>query len=202
MHLPCASVETAFEERVMNIKNFVATFAAYLEKQREPMVHDVSKLLAKPVFKFARGKSFDDVTALFFEYQYESFNMGCWPADRLGNPLANMFSLPANKKVGKKSRNSKWSSFSPERLSDDFEAFIEQHEEDEDTLREAYNQALTRAYVRWFIQCWKVAAKLNDGGPPVHVFFSIHDTYFRTNLRTNKECNGDEISKLVKKRPG
>ncbi len=40
------------------------------------------------------------------------------------------------------------------------------------------------------------------GGPPVHAFFSIHDTFDRTNLRTAKECNGDEIAKLVKKRPG
>ncbi len=182
------------------VKPFVKRFSAYLVTQREPVVEAVSAILVKPPFKFVRGKTFDDVTALFFEYQYDYFDLACWPTDKRETPIAAMVSIPSDKRAAKKSPRSKWRSFYPEALCDGFEAVVAKHPDDEDDLREAYNGARTRVFERWFSQCWKAAAKV--GGPPVHAFFSIHDTFFRTNLRTAKECNGDEIAKLVKKRPG
>jgi hypothetical protein len=179
-------------------KPFVSTFAEFLAKQHKPMVNSLSKLLAQPTFKFERGKSFDDVTALFFEYQYDRYDTMCWPVDRRGNPIAGVVRL----RSAKKPLTSNSNEFYPKSRQKAFESFIDRNHEDEDNLRDAYNRACTRKFERWFITCWKVAVKMNKGGPPVHMFFSIHDTWFRKNLRTNTKCNGDEISALVKKRPG
>jgi hypothetical protein len=175
------------------VKKLVLDFASNLDKQQAPLTAELTRLLGQPLS--------DDATALFFEYQHDSFRLVSWWSSRAFEPIGKATRLLGDKRGATNARRSNTNPLYPKRLEDAFERFIARHEDDEDDLRSAYDRARTGLFKRWFVRCWKAASKSSKGGPPVHAFFSVHDTWFRTNLRTNERCSGDEIAKVVKMRP-
>ncbi|WP_278379430.1 hypothetical protein [Chryseobacterium arthrosphaerae] len=49
-----------------------------------------------------------------------------------------------------------------------------------------------RLFEQWFFDCWKEAKAQTS--VMMDAYFSIHDTYFRTDLNTLKTINEDEIA--------
>lgn len=179
----------------MVLKQFKEDWLNYLKRNTALLVVDLQRMLQSPVFKYNKGASLNNVAAIFFEYEYDYFDIACWPVDKKGGPIAAPLFYPSDKSGAKQTKKSKWNSFYPEKLWADFERFIEANEDNEDDIRDNYDEMRSTVFEKWFIRCWQKAAKGKKSFP---AFLSIHDSSFKTDLNTGKECNQKDIDKLLK----
>jgi hypothetical protein len=87
--------------------------------------------------------------------------------------------------------NEKWNALIPETIWTAAADFQDHYEgEDFDEILDEYDDEKYKLFEQWFFACWKKASRAD----PHKKRFSIHDTYFRTDLNTLKTINEDEIA--------
>lgn len=180
-----------------NLKLLNIELKNHLEEIKDELIKDFVQVLKGENVDYLRGKTKSDMKALYFEYEYDDLDIIAWGADQKGNIITHTMFLPCQKKRQiNKSEN--WNSFLPEKIWTAATDFQEQYgeEDDFDDFWDEYNEEKYRLFENWFFECWKKAAEQSK--VIFDAYFSIHDTYFRTDLNTFKTINDDEIAERYK----
>ena len=165
----------------------------YLDSSAEQMQADIRNILANQILKYGYKKSRQDIAALFFQYEYETWDIVFWAEDKNRSSITDTIILPSKRKENSNG-NSNWNHFIPETLWNKVAEFEDNYRgDDSDDIICEYIEVQTEIFKKWFLACWNTATK-GIGNVP-DAYFSIHDTYFLTDLKTGKKINNDEISK-------
>ena len=167
----------------------------YLDSLTEQVQADIRNiLLTDQIVKYQFGKSRQNIVAFYFEYQYDSMNIMLWAQDKNGDEVADPIEIPTTNNTDK---NSSWKSLVPENILKRVYEMDNTYEGDDyDEIRREYENIKTELFERWFLNCWNTATKEIENIPDA--YFSIHDTYFLTDLKTGKEINSDQIAERYK----
>ncbi|BAP30185.1 uncharacterized protein CHSO_1148 [Chryseobacterium sp. StRB126] len=164
----------------------------YLEETSVQLTEDLIHLLNGENISYVDHKGKSDIKAFYFEYEYEYLNIVFWGVDRKGNIATNTVSLPTNK-VGSIEKNGDWNALIPEKIWNIVSDFQDHYEGDDfDDILDEYDDEKYKLFEQWFFDCWKKASEQTK--IKMDAYFSIHDTYFRTDLNTLKMINEDEIA--------
>ncbi len=162
----------------------IEQFQANCEKLLHEMAAYLHEVVSGKSIPQRQGKVADRVVAVFFEYQFDDFDMLFWLANPQGKPIKRVEPLP-------KAPN-------PYHGIDD--ADLEERlltaglkDEDVDDCIWAYHHELTTRFEAWFFRCWKTVAAAKEAIVPA--YFSVHDTLYYTDLATFEEIRADEIDR-------
>ena len=168
----------------------------YLNSCATQLQEDIHNILTDKTIKYRSRYHLQDISALYFEYEYDYMDIVFWAENKKGDVITDILVLPTQRKDNAIT-DSKWKSFFPENI---WREVIELEESCEDDdfydLLDEYNEEKTRLFKEWFFNCWNIAANRTENIPDA--YFSIHDTYFRTDLKTGRRINQDEISERYK----
>lgn len=178
-------------------KETLAEFKIYLSKITSQMTNDLKTILSKGNIVYKEGKSDDDTAGYFFEYDYELLTVVFWGVDKGINPITETVTLPSQF-----IEESHPTALISEEMHE-FEMEIEDEydneeysEEEFDELFEKYHEDKCEIFENWFCDCWKEASSgiKND----TDSYFSVHDTNYKTDLKTLNEITLDEIEQRYK----
>lgn len=175
-----------------DLKKLNIEFKKYLEQTRAQLIGDMIHLLKGENIRYLNNNGKSDIKAFYFEYEYEYLDIVFWGVDRKGKIATETNFLPTQKS-GNAEGNSDWDALIPERIWNIVSDFQDHYEGDDfDDILDEYDDEKYKLFERWFSDCWKKASEHTK----VHMdaYFSIHDTYFRTDLNTLKTINEDEIA--------
>ncbi|MBL1223216.1 hypothetical protein JET18_20395 [Chryseobacterium sp. L7] len=177
---------------MQNLKNLNIELKNYLATTTEQMVEDFVQMLKGGLLTYFKDKSAIDTGALYFEYEYDYLNITAWAADKKGEIITEPLHLPVHVK------KDSWNAFLPEKIWDAAADFQENSEDDEefDEIWDEYNDEKYKIFEDWFCECWKIASTQAEVSKDA--YFSIHDSYFKTDLNTFKTINDDEIAERFK----
>ncbi|MDU1904359.1 MAG: hypothetical protein E6772_06190 [Dysgonomonas sp.] len=166
-------------------------FGLYLEKSRPQMVDNIKKLLTYENVKFINNKTKADMVAFCFEYEYDYFDIIFYGIDKEWNAVTETVTLPSPKN-NKATEDSNWKAFMSEEIWREFIDFEDNYEGDdlEDIISE-YEEVKYKLFEEWFCSCWKEAEKQHPIS--IDAYFSIHDTIFKTDLKSMKEVKEKDI---------
>ncbi|MCT2561216.1 hypothetical protein [Chryseobacterium herbae] len=165
----------------------------YLEEQTEQLVDALVQVLKGESTEYLSGKTKTDSVAFYFEYEYDYLDITAWTVDQSGAVITNpVFLFPQREK--RSDQKEDWSAFLPENIWTAATDFQEQYADDEDfdDLWDDYNEEKYELFENWFFEGWKKASAHTESS--IDAYFSIHDTYFRTDLMTLQTINDDEIA--------
>ncbi|UTX48150.1 hypothetical protein [Chryseobacterium sp. MA9] len=176
--------------RVMeDLKKLNIEFENYLDEISVPLTEDLIHLLEGKGINYLSGNTQSDIKAFYFEYEFEYLNIIFWGVNSKGKIETETISLPAKKN---KNDDEKWTALIPEEIWQKASDFQDDYEEDDfDEILDEYNDEKYRLFEQWFITCWKKASEQTN--IQMDAYFSIHDSYFKTDLNTLKTLNEDEI---------
>lgn len=175
-----------------DLKKLNIEFKQYLEGISGKLTEDLIHLLKGENIQYLGAKDSSDIKALYFEYEYEYLNIICWGVDKTGQISTEIVKLPKTENETA-NENEKWNALIPETIWTAASDFQDHYEgEDFDEILDEYDDEKYKLFEQWFFACWKKASE------QTHIkrdaYFSIHDTYFRTDLNTLKTINEDEIA--------
>ncbi|KFF07970.1 hypothetical protein [Chryseobacterium luteum] len=165
----------------------------YLKQSSVQIIEHLALLLKGENLDYFDGKNKKDIKSLYFEYEYDYLDIMVWAVDEKGEIITHTVTLTSQKKE-KSAGNSNWNSFLPEKIWMTASGFQYHHEEDDDfhDLWDEYNDEKYELFENWFFDCWKKASAQTESR--ADAYFSIHDTYFRTDLNTFKTISDDDIA--------
>lgn len=177
-----------------NLQSLNIELKKYLEEKISPtLIVELSELLNDKNINYLNNKSKADTKALYFEYQYDYLNIIFWAVDQEGERITEIIKLPS-KEIDIINESDDWDALIPEKIWVTVTAFEDIYEEDNsDDILDEYNTEKYELFENWFLECWKKAAEQTK--VEKDAYFSIHDTYFKTDLHSMETINTDEISK-------
>ncbi|MDN5476221.1 MAG: hypothetical protein L0G39_04740 [Chryseobacterium sp.] len=178
---------------MQNLKKLNTELKNHLEESKKRLINDIVQILKGENVDYLEGKHKVDTKALYFEYEYDNLDIVAWAVDKNGEIITDILKLPGQRKK-QMGKNEDWDSFLPENIGTAASDFQDRHEDDDDFdgLWDEYNEEKYELFEDWFCTCWKEASAQTE--TRLHAYFSIHDTYFRTDLDTLKTINDDEIA--------
>jgi hypothetical protein len=181
-----------------NLKQLNMELKNHLEEIRNGLIKDLVQMLKGENVDFLSGKTKTDIKALYFEYEYDYLDIVFWAEDQKGDIITHTMALSCQKKK-QAGESEEWNSFLPEKIWTQASDFQEKYEEEDDfdDFWDEYNDEKYGLFENWFFECWKKAVEQSKA--TVDAYFSIHDSYFRTDLNTFKTINNDEIAERYKK---
>ncbi|MBV8326244.1 hypothetical protein [Chryseobacterium sp.] len=175
------------------LKKLNIEFQNYLDEISGSFTDDLTNILNDENIRYLGDHSKADIKAFYFEYEYDYLNLVCWAVNASGEIIIAPMMLP-EKNDGKNSEADRWNAFIPEDIWNEAAEFCDSYEEeDADDLLDEYNDEKYTLFENWFFECWKKAAAATEN--KTDAYFSIHDTYFRTDLVTFETINDDDIAK-------
>jgi len=166
----------------------------HLEEIKGEFIENLVQMLKGENADYLSGKTKTDIKALYFEYEYDYLDIITWAADKNGEIITGAVKLPGQRKkqIGE---SEEWTYFLPENIWNSASDFQEQYEEEDDfdDFWDEYNDEKYRLFESWFSDCWKKAAE--KAQVTLDAYFSVHDTYFKTDLNTFTTISDDEIAK-------
>jgi len=173
------------EKLNIEFKNYLAGISG---KLTEDLIH----LLKGEGINYLNGNTQAHIKAFYFEYEFDYLNIVFWGVDHKGKIATETMFLPT-KKNNNDNGNEKWSGLIPQMIWQKASDFEDNYEGDDfDDILDEYNDEKYRLFEQWFFDVWKGASE--QTGVKTDAYFSIHDTYFRTDLNTLKTINEDEIA--------
>ena len=145
----------------------------------------MSILESENLYVYGNGKSFKDVVAFYFEYEYDLLVITFFAVDFEFELVFNPISLPTSMKS-----DLKWNHLIPEKIYRQFQK-LEQEKPANEIIK--YQQKNEIILYEWFQNCWDSVTSNNRAR--IDSYFSIHDTYFKTDLNTGEKLNGAQIEK-------
>jgi hypothetical protein len=149
------------------------------------LIVDLTDLINGKNIIYLSNKREADTKALYFEYQYDYLDIIFWAVDQSGERITETIKLPL-----KKDKINDWNALIPKQI---WEAAADFEDDDLDE----YNTQKYELFENWFFECWKKASEKTN--VKTDAYFSIHDTYFKTDLNSMDTINTDEISEQYKK---
>lgn len=179
-----------------NLQNLNIELKKYLEQISSQLIVDLTDLINGKDIIYLNNKNETDTKAFYFEYQYDYLDIIFWSVDREGERITETIKFPL-KKVDRINGSSDWNALIPKQIWEVAADFEDSYEEDElDDILDEYNTEKYELFENWFLECWKKASeKVNV---KTDAYFSIHDTYFKTDLNSMETINTDEIAKRYK----
>ncbi len=175
-----------------DLKKLNVELKKYLEETHTQLTEDLIHLLKGEKISYIGSNSKSDIKAFYFEYEYEYLDIVFWGVDHKGKMATDTVFLPTKKK-GSAEENSDWDALIPEKIWSAASEFQDHYKEDDfDDILDEYDDEKYKLFEEWFFDCWKKASE--QTGVKMNAYFSIHDTYFRTDLNTLKTINEDEIA--------
>lgn len=175
-----------------DLKKLNIEFKKYLEEISTQLIQDLIHLLNGENISYLDGCGKTDIKAFYFEYEYEYLNIVSWGVDAKGKVATNTVFLPTQRKKSG-DENGDWDALIPEKIWTAAAHFQDNYDEDDfDDILDEYDDEKYRLFEQWFFDCWKKASE--EAQVKIDAYFSIHDTYFRTDLNTLKNINEDEIA--------
>jgi len=172
----------------INLEDLNIEFKEYLNTISYNISNDLKNLLeSESLFTYNKGKNFNDIVAFYFEYQYDLLDITFYAIDAKSELICNSISLPTQKE------DLKWLHLIPEKIYRKFQK-IEQKINREKIVR--YQQEKENILHKWFQECWDSAT--SERRARIDSYFSIHDTYFKTDLNTGEELNDEQIQNRYK----
>lgn len=120
----------------------------------------------------------DKVSAIYFEYSFDDLQLYFWKEDQNGELIGeSVTKLPTDNKEGILSKLLLDSIID---LEDDL--YLEEVLSEEDIFDEIehFNQQRCKMFEKWFLSCWSLASA--KGNWDTKAYFSVHDSYFKTEL--------------------
>ena len=190
----------------MNIEYINKEFTDYLELVHTEMVSLLTSLIEKTDFDFLESYTFQDAKAYCFEYEFDYLSLVLWIANKNFEPIAKTILFP-NPKQSKKSIDSDWNAFFPEKIWTDVAIYSDKlGEEDEDEqidFMEEYSANKRDIFETWFCQCWQEAIQeviqKSNTAFTLDAYFSIHDTSYKIDLSNKQEIKEQQILERYKK---
>lgn len=178
---------------MQNLKQLNIDLKTYLEETTEQFVKDLVQILEGKNADYLYGKSKTDIVAYYFEYEYEDLDISAWSVDQSGTIITNPVLLLTQKEEENDGKES-WKALLPEKIWTAASDFQEEYADDDDfdDWWDEYNDEKYELFENWFFDGWKKASEQTNNR--VDAYFSIHDTYFKTDLNTLQTINDDEIS--------
>lgn len=177
-----------------NLQNLNIELKRYLDQIGPQLVVDMTELINGKNIIYLNNKSEADTKALYFEYQYDYLDIIFWSVDREGERITETIKLPS-KNINR--IDEEWNVLIPKQIWEAAADFEDNYKEDDlDDLLDEYNTEKYELFENWFLECWKKASE--NVNVKTDAYFSIHDTYFKTDLRSLETVNTDEISKRYK----
>ncbi|WP_160139229.1 hypothetical protein [Chryseobacterium sp. c4a] len=175
-----------------DLKKLNLEFKKYLEETSIQLTEDLVHLLNGENIVYLDHSGKTDIKAFYFEYEYEYLDIVCWGVDQKGKIMTNTIFLPTQK-LSSADENGDWDALIPEKIWKAASDFQDHYEEDDfDDILDEYDDEKYKLFEQWFFDCWKKASASSN--VKIDAYFSIHDTYFRTDLNTLKTINEDEIA--------
>lgn len=175
-----------------DLKKLNIELKIYLEETSVQLTEDLIHLLNGENISYVNNKGKSDVKAFYFEYEYEYLDIVFWGVDQKGKIATNTIFLPT-KKNSNAGENGEWDALIPEKIWNIVSEFQDHYEGDDfDDILDEYDDEKYKLFEHWFFDCWKKASEHTK--VYMDAYFSIHDTYFRTDLNTLKTINEDEIA--------
>ncbi|PQA96813.1 hypothetical protein B0A69_01730 [Chryseobacterium shigense] len=165
----------------------------HLEETKKQLIKDIVQILKGENIDYLEGNGKVDIKALYFEYEYDYLDIVAWAVDKNGEIITDILKLPSQRKK-QTGGSADWNSFLPENIGIAASEFQDCHEDEEDfdDLWDEYNEEKYELFEDWFCTCWKEASAQAE--IRADAYFSVHDTYFKTDLGTFKTINDDEIA--------
>ncbi|SFN21442.1 hypothetical protein SAMN05421594_1522 [Chryseobacterium oleae] len=178
---------------MQNLKQLNTDLKTYLEEITEQFVKDLVQILEGENADYLNGKSKTDIVAYYFEYEYDHLDISAWTVDKSG-AIATKPVLLLTQREKQSHNKTDWNALLPEKIWKAASDFQEQHEDDDDfdDWWDEYNEEKYELFENWFFDGWKKASIETESR--VDAYFSVHDTYFKTDLNTLQTINDDEIA--------
>jgi len=162
----------------VKLKNSLNSFSFYLKQ-------DINNLLQDHGIIYIDGKSWDDVQAFMFEYEYEYLNIVFWAVDKNFEQITETNILPSILQ-----RNSldggQWKALLPEEIFD-AEAKLQNDyvtEEADEQFKE-YLEEKYDIFEKWFFRIWHES--IQEVAVNIPGYFSVHDTIWKYDLNHSKQ---------------
>ncbi|WP_223606969.1 hypothetical protein [Chryseobacterium sp. OSA05B] len=179
---------------MQNLKQLNIDLKNYLEEKTGQLVDALVQVLKGESAEYLSGKTKTDRVAFYFEYEYDYLDITTRTVDQSGAVIINpVFLFPQREK--RSDQKEDWNAFLPERIwtaATDFQEKCE-NDEDFDDAWDEYNEEKYELFENWFFDGWKKASAHTES--KIDAYFSIHDTYFKTDLNTWQTISDDEIAK-------
>lgn len=175
-----------------DLKQLNIEFKRYLEEISGNLTEDLIHLLNGENVVYLEGNSKHNIKAFYFEYEYEYLDIVFWGVDVTGKIATKTIMLPTKKNDSIKG-DEKWTALIPEKIWRAASDFQDNYEGDDfDEILDEYDDEKYKLFERWFFECWRKTSEQTQ--IKMDAYFSIHDTYFRTDLNTLTTINEDEIA--------
>lgn len=175
-----------------NLQSLNIDLKIYLEQISPQLIVELVYLVNGEGINYLDNKSEADSKAFYFEYQYDYLDIIFWSVDQAGERITETKKLPAKKNDGI-NENEGWNALIPEKIWEAAADFEDNYEDDDlDDILDEYNTEKYELFENWFLECWKKASE--QAKMKIDAYFSIHDTYFKTDLNVMKTINEDEIA--------
>lgn len=173
-----------------NLQHLNINLKKYLEQISLQLIVDLTDLIRGKNINYLNNKSEADCKALYFEYQYDYLDILFWSADQAGERITEIIKLPS-KKIDSKDED--WNALIPKQILEAAVDFEDTYEDDDlDDILDEYNTEKYELFENWFLECWKKAVEQTK--LEIDAYFSIHDTYFKTDLHSMETVNTDQIN--------
>ncbi|MDR2924582.1 MAG: hypothetical protein LBU76_01285 [Azoarcus sp.] len=133
-------------------------------------------------------KELKNIHAMFFEYEYNDMDLMFWALDKKENVLFKKLDILNGKINGKH--------LFPNDLMErqmDIDDEYDGEDDNYDDFRDEYSEEKEEIFKKWFMLCWDNIKEEYKNIP--EVYFSIHDTNWKTNLNTKGIIEHDNIFK-------
>ena len=175
-----------------NLQKLNIELKNYLDEMSLQLTEDLVQLMKGETVNYLHNNTQSDIKAFYFEYEYDYLNIVFWGVDSKGNIATDTVSLPTKKKSSTQG-NKEWNALIPQEIWEKVSDSQENYDEDDwDEIMDEYNEEKYGIFDQWFYDCWKNASEQTS--IKMNAYFSMHDTYFKTDLNTLKTINEDEIA--------
>ena len=178
---------------VENLQSLNIELKKYLEQLSLQLIVDLVDLINGKNIIYLNNKKEVDTKALYFEYQYDYLDIIFWTVDQFGERITETIKLP----LKKADKTNDWNALIPKQIWEAAADFEDNYDDDLDDILDEYNTQKCELFENWFFECWKKASE--KANVKTDAYFSIHDTYFKTDLNSMQAINTDEISERYKK---
>ena len=163
------------------LEEVIDSWQIFLNEMETKMQCVIKKILSETVKN-------NEIFAMFFEYEYDYMDLSFYAFDKNKNVLIQKYDLLVDELNCK--------TLFPMELLDKQEKTRHKYgekEDDFDDIYAEYDEEKQDIFKIWFKSCWDKSIKEYKN---IHsTYFSIHDTFFKLDLMTNKTITDDEIWK-------
>ncbi len=169
-------------------------FEKYLLRLTNQIVLDLQDILSDKIVVYKNNKTILDIKGYFFEYEYKYLDIIFYGLDKNLNLVTETIKLPT-KLINENFKNHLMPECIYNSEIDIDNGYDEQKYSEEEfyDIFDEYKSKMHDIFLNWFFDCWKKA--VGNKKLTVYAYFSVHDSYYSTDLKTMKRVNDDEIKK-------